>query len=53
MLSDDTPHILVIDDDTWLRELLRKYLSDNGFWLPRPPMQLKPADAWRACISIF
>ena len=31
MLSDDTPHILVIDDDTRLRELLRKYLSDNGF----------------------
>ena len=33
MLSDDTPHILVIDDDTRLRELLRKYLSDNGFWV--------------------
>lgn len=31
MLTDDTPHILVIDDDTRLRELLRKYLSDNGF----------------------
>tara|TARA_Y100001934_G_scaffold283839_1_gene407809 strand:- start:36392 stop:37063 length:672 start_codon:yes stop_codon:yes gene_type:complete len=25
------PHILVVDDDTRLRELLRKYLSDNGF----------------------
>jgi two-component system phosphate regulon response regulator OmpR len=31
MLRDDTPHILVIDDDTRLRDLLRKYLSDNGF----------------------
>ncbi|PPR60530.1 MAG: Transcriptional regulatory protein OmpR [Alphaproteobacteria bacterium MarineAlpha4_Bin2] len=31
MLSDDTPHILVIDDDRRLRQLLRKYLSDNGF----------------------
>jgi two-component system phosphate regulon response regulator OmpR len=31
MLRDDTPHILVIDDDTRLRKLLRKYLSDNGF----------------------
>jgi len=31
MLTDDTPHILVIDDDTRLRDLLRKYLSDNGF----------------------
>lgn len=28
---DDKPHILVVDDDTRLRELLRKYLSDNGY----------------------
>ncbi len=27
----EMPHILVVDDDTRLRELLRKYLSDNGF----------------------
>lgn len=27
----DAPHILVVDDDTRLRDLLRKYLSDNGF----------------------
>lgn len=27
----DLPHILVVDDDNRLRELLRKYLSDNGF----------------------
>ena len=26
-----TPHILVIDDDTRLRRLLNKYLTDNGF----------------------
>lgn len=25
------PHLLVIDDDTRLRKLLKKYLSDNGF----------------------
>ena len=25
------PHILVVDDDRRLRELLRKYLSENGF----------------------
>lgn len=29
--SDDTPHILVVDDDVRLRELLGKYLADNGF----------------------
>ncbi len=28
---DEAPHILVVDDDTRLRGLLRKYLSDNGF----------------------
>ncbi len=27
----DLPHILVVDDDTRLRELLRRYLSENGF----------------------
>ncbi|WP_207458390.1 response regulator [Azospirillum sp. SYSU D00513] len=34
MTEDDTelqPHILVVDDDTRLRELLSKYLSGNGF----------------------
>lgn len=28
---DDKPHILVVDDDTRLRTLLRKYLTDNGY----------------------
>lgn len=28
---DDLQHILVVDDDTRLRELLRRYLSENGF----------------------
>lgn len=28
---DDERHILVIDDDRRLRDLLRRYLSDNGF----------------------
>ncbi len=27
----EMPHILVVDDDTRLRALLRKFLSDNGF----------------------
>jgi len=27
----DAPHILVVDDDNRLRELLRKYLTENGF----------------------
>jgi two-component system phosphate regulon response regulator OmpR len=28
---EDLPHILVVDDDTRLRTLLRKYLTDNGY----------------------
>jgi two-component system phosphate regulon response regulator OmpR len=30
-MSDVEPHLLVVDDDSRLRELLRRYLSDNGF----------------------
>jgi two-component system, OmpR family, phosphate regulon response regulator OmpR len=29
--SENEPHLLVVDDDQRLRELLRRYLSDNGF----------------------
>ncbi len=28
---DSLPHVLVVDDDTRLRELLRKYMASNGF----------------------
>jgi two-component system phosphate regulon response regulator OmpR len=28
---NDSPHVLVVDDDRRLRELLRRYLADNGF----------------------
>jgi two-component system phosphate regulon response regulator OmpR len=30
-MSAPEPHLLVVDDDARLRELLRRYLSDNGF----------------------
>ena len=30
-MSEPEPHLLVVDDDGRLRELLRRYLSDNGF----------------------
>jgi len=30
-ISPDQPHILVVDDDNRLRQLLVKYLSENGF----------------------
>ena len=31
MMTPEPPHILVVDDDARLRELLRKYLTENGF----------------------
>ena len=30
-MSDLEPHLLVVDDDLRLRELLRRYLAENGF----------------------
>ena len=29
--DETTPHILIVDDDTRIRELLQRYLSDNGY----------------------
>jgi two-component system, OmpR family, phosphate regulon response regulator OmpR len=29
--DDDAPHLLVIDDDTRIRNLLKQYLTENGF----------------------
>ncbi len=30
-MQQNKPHLLVVDDDTRLRRLLKKYLTDNGF----------------------
>jgi two-component system, OmpR family, phosphate regulon response regulator OmpR len=30
-LTDDAPHLLVVDDDTRIRDLLHRYLSEQGF----------------------
>jgi two-component system phosphate regulon response regulator OmpR len=32
-MEKEQPHILVIDDDDRLRELLRKFLTEGGFWV--------------------
>ncbi|MGB5948408.1 MAG: response regulator [Parvibaculum sp.] len=29
--AEDAPHILVVDDDRRIRELLKRYLADNGY----------------------
>ena len=48
-MSDLEPHLLVVDDDVRLRELLRRYLSDNGF---RVTAAADAAEA-RASLSSF
>ena len=30
-LADDAPHVLVVDDDRRLRELLARFLGDHGY----------------------
>ena len=29
--GDDAPHLLVVDDDTRIRNLLKQFLTENGF----------------------
>jgi two-component system phosphate regulon response regulator OmpR len=43
------PHILVVDDDKRLRELLRRYLAENGF---RVTAAADAADAWARLESL-
>ena len=42
-MTADPPHILVVDDDRRLRELLRRYLAENGF---RVTVASDAAEAW-------
>ena len=48
-LSETAPHILVVDDDRRLRELLTRYLGDHGF---RVTSAKDAADA-RAIMQMF
>ena len=48
-MSDLEPHLLVVDDDSRLRQLLRRYLSDNGF---RVTLAADAAEA-RASLTSF
>ncbi|MBW8320193.1 MAG: response regulator, partial [Rhizobium sp.] len=31
LIADDAPHLLVVDDDTRIRDLLQRYLTEQGF----------------------
>jgi len=49
MIEEVAPHILVVDDDTRLRGLLRKYLMDHGF---RVTVAANAQDARRQLVSL-
>lgn len=36
-LPDDAPHVLIVDDDQKIRDLLGRYLSDQGFRITTAP----------------
>jgi two-component system phosphate regulon response regulator OmpR len=46
---ENLPHVLVVDDDSRLRDLLRRYLTDNGFLVTTAP----DAGAARAQLRLF
>jgi DNA-binding response OmpR family regulator len=45
----ETDHILVVDDQQEICDLVREYLSDEGFRVSAPPC----ARRWRAMPSIW
>jgi len=47
---DETPHVLIVDDDTRIRELLGSYLRRNGF---RVSTAANAADARRKMASLL
>ena len=46
--DDNAPHILVVDDDSRIRDLLARYLQDNGF---RVTTAIDAASARAACAA--
>ena len=48
-LADTVPHILVVDDDRRLRELLTRYLGDHGFRVTNA----RDTNEARAAMQIF
>lgn len=48
-MTAELPHILVVDDDKRLRELLRRYLAEHGF---RVTVAANAAEAWARLDSL-
>ncbi len=39
--DDNAPHLLLVDDDSRIRDLLRRFLSDNGYRITTAPSALE------------
>jgi two-component system, OmpR family, phosphate regulon response regulator OmpR len=37
ILPDNAPHVLLVDDDQKIRDLLARYLTENGFRVTAAP----------------
>ena len=49
--DDDAPHLLVVDDDTRIRNLLKQYLTENGFRVTVAGNAGEAGASWPASIS--
>jgi two-component system phosphate regulon response regulator OmpR len=45
--GDDAPHLLVVDDDTRIRNLLKQYLTENGFRVTVAARPRRRGASWR------
>lgn len=48
-ISEDTPHLLIVDDDDRIRTLLKRYLNENGF---RTSLAANAGEARRLMIGV-
>ena len=51
-LADDAPHLLLVDDDRRIRDLLSRFLSGEGYRVTTASSATMRAPSCSACISI-
>lgn len=49
--GDDAPHLLVVDDDTRIRTLLKQFLTENGYRVTIAAVPTRRAASWSASTS--
>jgi len=51
-LADDAPHLLVVDDDRRIRDLLSRFLHGEGYRVTPLTPRRSPAPSSTGCVSI-